>query len=75
MGGMMSRMIEFVGYDGRPIWVAVSRILAVSEASGEKYGSPSSYITIAFGDTSDDWIVHETVADILKKLENSQEGK
>lgn len=46
------------------------KIMAVSDATEEKYGAPAATITMALGDTSEEWIVHETIEAVRAKYDN-----
>ena len=67
----MGVLIEMVGYNGKPIFIAKEKIMSFSDADAEKYGAPATTITMALGESSEEWIVHETIDAVRHKYDNA----
>jgi hypothetical protein len=64
---MTNKLIEFTGYDMKPLFIVASKILAVS-STNEKHGSPSTKLLISLGETSEEWVVRETLEAVTTRL-------
>ena len=66
----MGKMIEFIGYNGKPIFIASDKIMSVNEADEKKHGAPMSTLTMAVVGASEEWLVRETIDSVRIKYDN-----
>ena len=63
-------LIEFKGYNGKPILIEKSKIMGAGEAVGSTEEDPITYLHLATGEGSEEWFIRESLADLRLKFDN-----